>query len=214
MKHLHVTRLSVPDTPYELLQISKLLDTQSREELEFAPWAEYPYKPEVHFSIAYDSKSVFLKYYVKEAETRAIYTEINDPVYRDSCVEFFISLDGGLHYYNFEFNSKGTCLAGFGKNRDNRELLSAELIKQISYLPTGHPETADRSNSWELCLMIPVEVFYNESACDLEGRSVKANFYKCGDDLAQPHFLAWNNIKSQKPNFHLPEYFGELTFTA
>jgi hypothetical protein len=46
----------------------------------------------------------------------------------------------------------------------------------------------------------------------LKGKTCRANFYKCGDDLPEPHFLSWNNIIADKPDFHLPQYFGTLTF--
>ena len=35
---------------------------------------------------------------------------------------------------------------------------------------------------------------------------------KCGDDTAVPHFLSWNPIGAPRPNFHTPEYFGEIHF--
>ena len=41
---------------------------------------------------------------------------------------------------------------------------------------------------------------------------MKANFYKCGDRLKQQHYLSWNPIDLPRPNFHCPEFFGELTF--
>ena len=35
----------------------------------------------------------------------------------------------------------------------------------------------------------------------LDGMSIRANFYKCGDELQKPHFLSWNPIKIEKPDF-------------
>jgi hypothetical protein len=42
------------------------------------------------------------------------------------------------------------------------------------------------------------------------GMILRANFYKCGDNTAQPHYIAWNAVNHPTPNFHLPQYFGEL----
>jgi hypothetical protein len=39
-----------------------------------------------------------------------------------------------------------------------------------------------------------------------------ANFYKCGDDTSKRHYLSWNPVKTAKPDFHRPEYFGILNF--
>jgi Carbohydrate-binding family 9 len=46
----------------------------------------------------------------------------------------------------------------------------------------------------------------------MEGKKCKANFYKCGDKLAQPHFLAWNRIETPEPDFHQPAFFGDIEF--
>jgi hypothetical protein len=212
MNSIQVVKLALRYNFQDLPQISKALDSQKREAIAIAPWPEYGYKPDVSFAIAHNGHSLFLKYYVTELGTRTVYTEINDPVYKDSCVEFFISFDPGQHYYNFEFNSRGVCLAGFGENRDDRELLSPAIIKRIDCLAISHPSSDDKNNAWQLCLAIPVDAFCYKKPDDLTGKSVRANFYKCGDDLAQPHFLTWSNIISKKPNFHLPQFFGELNF--
>ena len=46
----------------------------------------------------------------------------------------------------------------------------------------------------------------------LDGRTMRANFYKCGDLLPRPHFLSWNAISLPRPDFHCPEFFGTLRF--
>ena len=64
--------------------------------------------------------------------------------------------------------------------------------------------------AWELALVIPATVFSKYPICLEEGGRLRANFYKCGDDLPVPHFVSWNPITTEKPNFHRPECFGEL----
>ena len=36
------------------------------------------------------------------------------------------------------------------------------------------------------------------------------NFYKCGDATLLPHYLSWSQIDTEQPDFHRPEFFGEL----
>ena len=43
-------------------------------------------------------------------------------------------------------------------------------------------------------------------------KTLRANLYKCGDKLCSPHFLSWSKVELEKPNFHSPQFFGELTF--
>ena len=37
-------------------------------------------------------------------------------------------------------------------------------------------------------------------------------FYKCGDETEFKHRGMWNIINNPKPDFHLPEYFGNIIF--
>jgi hypothetical protein len=41
---------------------------------------------------------------------------------------------------------------------------------------------------------------------------IMGNFYKCADDTAFKHYLSWNPILTPNPDFHRPEFFGELRF--
>ena len=56
------------------------------------------------------------------------------------------------------------------------------------------------------------EVSFNENSIIVDGKEIRANFYKCGDELDKPHYLSWNPINLEKPNFHCPEFFGTLFF--
>lgn len=66
--------------------------------------------------------------------------------------------------------------------------------------------------TWEVALLIPYKVFFKHAITRLDGMSIRANFYKCGDELQKPHFLSWNPIKIEKPDFHRPDFFGLLEF--
>jgi len=66
--------------------------------------------------------------------------------------------------------------------------------------------------SWQLTLVIPAEVFSEHQLTDFTGEQVKVNFFECGDELPDPHYLSWSNINYPEPNFHFPEFFGEIKF--
>lgn len=173
-------------------------------------WKEYDYVPEVGFKIAYTDDAILLKYTVKEKYIKANSLFPNEPVYKDSCVEFFISFDE-QKYYNFEFNCIGTSLASYGTlDKETRSRLSTDRVETIQ---TESNIRCLRSGfSWELFVFIPITIFVETSIGSLRGVLAKGNFYKCGDDLPIPHFLSWNNIQYPSPNFHLPEFFGEIAF--
>lgn len=191
-------------------KLHSVLNEQEKHSLEFQLWKNgNEYKPQVSFSLAHHNRSILLKFFVEEKEIRAHVTKINGAVWEDSCVEFFISFDE-QGYYNFEFNCLGTVLAAFGKNRNERMFLPEDLLKKI--------ETCTKLNKknnffyWELLAIIPIELFVHHSLPSLSGMKCRANFYKCGDGLLQLHYLTWSKIESEVPNFHLPQFFGELSF--
>lgn len=193
-------------------RISAELDRYNKMPIEETPWGSYINKPEVKFVIGHSGRAILLKYEVSEKSIAALHRMPNQPVYKDSCVEFFIAFNRDSEYYNFEFNCVGTCLAGFGPGRDSRELLPVELIKKIKVRSVIRSAQPDGFINWDLTLMIPLEVLLKHQFGSLEGQSCRVNFYKCGDDLPEPHFLAWNNIIYEEPNFHLPGFFGNGSF--
>jgi len=211
MKQLNVEQLENTNSGTEIKLLSFLMDKIKRNELAHAPWKEYAYVPIVEFAIAYADDAVFLKYYVNEKSIRAINNEINSAVWEDSCVEFFISFDEGASYYNFEFNCIGAILVGYGTGKQNRKLLPATLISKVKYqsMIDNH---AENGINWEITVSIPKNLFCFNEINNFKGLNCKANFYKCGDNLPTPHFIAWANIKSEVPNFHLPDFFGALNY--
>lgn len=181
-----------------------------------ATWnKDYPNQPEVHFQIVYTSESIFIHYKVREDYIKAQYIRPNEAVWEDSCVEFFISFDQKVHYYNIEMNPLGTGLVGYGTaDKDSRNRLTAVQIQQINTYT--EVSSIKGQKLWNTILEIPFKLFTSAgtlvSADSLKGKSVHANFYKCGDGLPAPHFVSWNRIDFPTPNFHLPEFFGEISF--
>ncbi|MFI3262152.1 MAG: carbohydrate-binding family 9-like protein [Rikenellaceae bacterium] len=174
---------------------------------------EFPEKPEVSFVIAHDGDNVYIKYTVKEEFSQAVQLEDTGAVYRDSCVEFFVSFDGTA-YYNFEFNCIGTALLAFRKERKDSRDATKEIFALIERYPSMERAVfeAKHIDEWSLAVTIPKEAFFDHSFSDLSGLKATANFYKCGDNLPTPHFVSWSPISNAKPNFHMPEFFGEVEF--
>lgn len=212
MKKIEVSSVTLTEaSPLHL--VAETLDTMDKNNIGIAPWKPYEYKPIVDFSIGHNNKALFIKFNVEESAIQAKYRNINDPVYRDSCVELFLAVGNDACYYNFEFNLMGTCRAGYGAGRYNRELLPHDIINQIGRYSVVRPFTdKERNIKWSLTLVIPIKVFHKHEITQLKGLQGKANFFKCGDDLPQVHFLSWTNIESETPNFHLPKYFGSIHF--
>lgn len=212
---MKVKKISVANI--EVSALSGLLDEEKIDYqlIENVNWDKYPYKPKVKFRIAHTENSILLHYKVKEASVRAKYSEDNDSVWTDSCVEFFLIPAGDGIYYNIECNCIGTILIAAGPARNDRKRASKEitsLVQRWSSLGNQPFEERIEETNWEVALIIPYTAFFKHQITSLDGKEIKANFYKCGDELQTPHFLSWKPVTIENPDFHRPDFFGTLEF--
>lgn len=139
------------------------------------------------------------------------YTQFGDPVYLDSCMEFFAAWDN-QSYINFESNSIGAMCAQFGATNKNRKPLTDYLTMSEMFQMNPSVE-ADR---WTLTMDIPLsklqKIYGNSLSADtfVSGYTFKGNFYKIGSDAVTGvrHYGMWNEVGGTTPNFHQPAYFG------
>ncbi|MDR1667467.1 MAG: hypothetical protein LBS03_07245 [Bacteroidales bacterium] len=194
-------------------EINKALETSEWNLVNVVNWKEYAYRPWVQFKLAYSATEFLLQYRVREKYIRAVAGRDNGEVWKDSCVEYFVSpADDGV-YYNFEFNCAGMCLMSVGTGRHGREWAPLDLLAEIRRFPSlGSAPFQERAGEteWELWVAIPYKAFFKHKDVFPAAKCVKANFFKCGDDLSEPHFLSWNPIETEKPDFHRPEFFGTV----
>ena len=175
---------------------------------------DFPYRPITSFFIAYSSDGLYIKYKVHGSMLKAEYTKDQDPVYEDSSVEFFCKKEDEDFYYNFEFNCIGTCLAKKRKNRKEDVTPLAEqqlaLIERYSSIGRRAFKELEGMFLWNLTVKIPFEILGLNFQYLPE--KLQGNFYKCADGTGSPHYLSWAPIKTPSPDFHRPEFFGEIIF--
>jgi len=145
---------------------------------------------------------------------RAIYSNDQDPVNEDSCVEFFCQAPNSDKYMNFEFNCIGTCKASkrVARNADVTPYSKEELsmIKRYPSLGRRAFKEMEGMFEWELTVKIPLRIMGIDPNNLPE--KIKGNFYKCADGTDSPHYVTWNPVQTPTPDFHRPEFFGELYF--
>lgn len=176
---------------------------------------DYPYTPEVDCYLWHTGDSLWIRFEVREDYVAALASHDNEKVSKDSCVEFFISLDD-KGYYNLEANCIGKILLSHRKGRKidvkyaDDVILSGIVRKpSLGSLPFNCRGT---DGKWTLDLEIPVNIFFNHEIKTLGGLEAKCNIYKCGDDLPNPHYLSLYPIDTETPDFHRPEFFQPLKF--
>lgn len=197
-------------------QIIECMQNVQENNISCVNWPElYPSDPKVSFKIAHNGNYLFIQFFVEENEVLAKTTEDNGPVWTDSCVEFFISFNNSPQYYNAEFSCIGKALLGYRKDRNSASHADPAIMKTIKRYSSLGTEPFDKKQGdfkWNMLVAIPVSAYWKSDLKSFSGIKARANFYKCGDDLTTPHYLSWNPIKTEKPNFHVPQFFGELNF--
>lgn len=213
MKTLHLNRYTLPELALEALPA--WLDEQGEQfnTIDTVNWADYPYRPDVRFRIAATDRGFVINYRVSEKSVAAVAEGDCGRVWEDSCVEFFSCPNpaDGI-YYNIECNCVGTVLVAAGADRHERQRAPKEVLDGIErWSSLGRENFSERKGdvSWEVVLLVPYNVYFKHDVKDAPARFT-ANFYKCGDLLETPHFLSWNPIGVEKPDFHRPEFFGNV----
>lgn len=216
MKVAEVKKIECKSAYPDLKEISDRLDKlNERLLIDTINWEGYNYKPEVTLAIGYSNNEIFLKYYIIEDYFKAEKTETNQMVCEDSCVEFFVSPENDRIYYNLKFNGIGTCLLGTGTARENSVRANPEIISRIRRVTSAGKKPVKEKKGrfeWTITIAIPFEIFFHHKIKELEGKTFRANFYKCGDKLTVPHYVTWNPVGTLQPDYHQPEYFGLLKF--
>lgn len=201
--------------PDDATAVERAFEQIDSEPIACCNWAEaYPYAPDVSFRMFHSGKYLFLRFDVAERYTAARVTEDNGRVWTDSCVEFFIATDNSI-YYNFETTCIGKLLLGARKSRTEAEHASEPILKSIrryTSLPGLPFAEREGDNCWQVTLAIPPQALFRHGLSDWSGLEARINLFKCGDDLSHPHFLSWQPIRSEKPDFHRPEFFAPVRF--
>lgn len=170
-------------------------------------WSDNDYTPRAFGQlILVKEKGFSLKMTAFEKKPQAVYTKYGEPVYEDSCLEFFVRFKKDSPFYmNFEMNSNGAFLASVRTDRKNKT-----HIHEFAPLPAVKADkfsdywTVETFFSFEM-----IEALFGKCQFN-KGDIFYGNFYKCGDKTEYPHFGMWSEIKKDKPDFHQPTFFGKF----
>ena len=196
---------------YTITRVDQAPDWSAVPQLDIdkVQWTD-DYGIRAHAQLCYDSEALYVRMWAEEQDVRATYTT-DDPLpkcYEDSCLEFFFQLsEKDARYMNFEFNPNAALCCEIGTEKQNRVVL---VPPSDALTPTAN-RTDD---GWDLTYRLPFEflrMFYPEFSAE-PGVQIRGNLYKCGNLTAHKHYLSWNPVESDTPNFHLPSSFGVLVF--
>ncbi len=174
----------------------------------FYPWDKNGYCPDVRYELGVNETGFTMRITVPESDPRREMTQHFQNVCLDSCVEWFVNFMPQTcdRYFNFEVNANGIMNVSFRKDRYDSQYLTLEDIESLNI------QTEIRDEYWEVCYTVPFTLIqkYIPGYAYHKGMVIRANFYKCGGMTEYVHHGVWNPLRLQRPDFHRPEYFGEI----
>lgn len=184
------------------------------EQAEKGSIDKYPWKspeeavPVTDFRVLHTPKGLSVRFDVREKNIQAIYTQPNDPVWRDSCVEFFFSPNPeDERYFSFEVNPLGSMLIGLGSG-----LLDIQYLNTDREIFSIEASLHEKEDFWQAAFHIPYT--FTDSYYKPISQRFNGNFMKCADDSITPHHGSWSLIETTSPMFHVPSFFSVITLEA
>lgn len=191
--------------------------------IDVFPWFRFGARQETRVRLLYDEQALYAQYNCQDAHSYAETTQLNGPVWRDSCVELFACPDPARSdYFNFEMNCCGTFLLFFNMPgaEPSRKVITPELagrVRVAASLPGPIKAESPTDENWWAAARLPFDVIAELSGQPVRvgpGTKWRANFYRCGGRV-DPQHGCWSPIDATanlRPCYHLPEYFGTLAF--
>ena len=214
MKKIFVPKI-VPATN-NVSDIEKAFALVEGHTVDCCNWpAEFPYTPKVEAKLFHSSDRLYIKFDVTEKDIQAAVAEDQGRTWTDPCVEFFVSPEGNMDYYNFECTCTGKLLLAWHPAGEPKESAPMGVIDSVERHPSLGTECfplRKGEHSWSVIEVIPASALFRSGVENWDGKKMSCNLYKCGDELPTPHFISWAPIEWKEPSFHRPEFFGALEF--
>lgn len=186
----------------------KKTSTPDPIEINICSWEGFPQKPETIAFLTLTETGFRATFRVKESDPKRVNTEHFSFVHLDSCVEWFVNFSPEIcnSYFNFEVNAAGAMNVAFRRDRYDFDDLTADDVNSFNITTEIHEDY------WEATYEIPFSFIskYIPGYEPKNGDVIKTNLYKCGDETAEPHLLSHFKVGCPNPDFHRPEYFGEM----
>lgn len=174
-------------------------------------------KPKVEASLLMTQDGLKVGFTVHESQpltTARVQQEPMLMVCQDSAVEVFLAFSDVEHdlnfkpqleqcmYTNIEINSAGICYAKYGHSRKNRIAYTPQEIASLQIKTHIEPQL------WTCELCIPRALVRKIAPYDAFEGVFALNLYKISETKAHEHYISFNPIGVEQPNFHLPEFFA------
>ncbi len=183
------------------------------------PWLVSGEPEQTDVRMLWDDDFLYVSYTCADKYIQANHYDTNSATCDDDCVELFWNPNpaAGKAYNMFEMNCLGNLLSVYNnfersiKERDSR-ILPPHIAQTIRGTVNND---SDSDEGWTLEIAIRF-ADYPELYGKLRpkpGERWRTGLNRCGG-LTNPQYSQWSPAPTEKPNFHTPDAFGILVFSA
>ena len=182
------------------------------------PWWKEGTKEQTEAKLLWNDQYLYVLFHCQDAHVFGERMERDSPVYEDDCVEVFTAPNPQQpnNYFNIEMNVRGTFLdqhrpEGPGsKVEPNWNAMGVVIATTVDGTLN---DDSDTDRSWTLEAAIPLENFRQvaRNTPPKIGDVWHMNLNRLGGKTNR-QLSQWSAAKSERPSFHLPQFFGRVTF--
>lgn len=183
------------------------------------PWYEKGDKEQTIAKLLWDENYLYVAFICEDAHIWAEHTERDSRVYLDDAVEVFTAPnpDRPGDYFNIEMNVLGIFLDNFQSDQlaqEDKQNWNGEGIHIKTTIEGTLNDDSDEDKYWILEAAIPFENFSQVArhSPPEAGDVWHLNLNRLGGN-SNEQFSQWSASQTPKPNFHVPEDFGRVTFS-
>ena len=185
--------------------------------IEFVfPWEfQTGAKQKTTAKLLWDDNYLYVSYDCVDADIVAVYTERDDPTYKDDAVEIFINpkpSQTGV-YFGLEMNARAVLydyLMYDSKYAFKR--FNMQGVKLVSSIRGTLNVRGDKDEGWSLEVAIPWENFEEIAKRPVAGTVWTANLNRWDGVEPNKRHSNWSDPMQKTPNPHNPARFGQLVF--
>lgn len=184
------------------------------------PWYHGGERETTSVRLLWDDQFLYAGYVVRDKHISARFTERDQPVYEDDCVELFTAPNPQRPeaYFNFEMNARAVLLDQHhphGRFSGLDHEWNSHGVQVATQLHGTLNDDRDEDARWTLEVAIPWSNFRGvaEHLPPQPGDQWRLNLNRCGGET-NPQYSQWSPSVTEKPDFHRPETFGTVIFTS
>ena len=181
------------------------------------PWWTEGEKEQTEVKMLWNDTYLYLALTVDDKHIWADHYDTNSWTYIDDAVEFFWNPnpEAGDIYYFYEMNCAGNLLCVY-------DYWGGDFLNNVAMVPRIASNVrgtvnndADTDNGWTLEVAIRFSDYpeLSKREVPVAGDVWRVNFNRCGGETNY-QYSQWSPSQTDNPNFHRPEDFGKLIFSA